>query len=59
MIEGNLDWMQDHMDTLKWGDPDKAFALLMDLMEYFKPKLSRTEMKGPKGSEITYTVKFR
>lgn len=58
MIEGNLEWMQSHMNRVKWSDPDKAFALLMDLMEYFKPKLSRAEVKQDSSGEVTHTIKF-
>lgn len=59
IIEGNLDWMQEQIDSLKAKQPAAAFGLLMDLMEYFKPKLSRTELKAPPGSEVTYKMKFK
>ena len=59
MIEGNLEWMNEHVARLKEEDPAKAFALIMDVMEYFKPKLARTELKAPPGTEVTYTLKFK
>lgn len=59
IIEGNIPWVIDRLTTLKVNDPDKALSVLMEFMEYFKPKLSRQELKAPKGSEVTYTVKFK
>lgn len=59
IIEGNLEWMQRRLEVLKATEPDKAFERIMDLMEYFKPKLSRQELKAPPGSEVTYTLKFK
>lgn len=57
IIEGNLPWMQDHLDTLKASEPEKAFDRLVELMEYFKPKLARTEHTGKVDSEVTVTIK--
>lgn len=59
IIEGNLGWMQDHLEDLKADNPEAAFDRLVDLMEYFKPKLSRQELKAPPGSQVTYTLKFK
>ncbi len=59
IIEGNLPWMMGHLEELQANNPDRAFDRLMDLMEYFKPKLSRQELKAPPGSEVTYTLKFK
>ena len=44
-IEGNLDWMLARIETLKANNPDAAFKMLLDLVEYFKPKLSRQDVK--------------
>lgn len=33
--------------------------LYLKVLEYFKPKLARTEMKAPPGTEVTYTLKFK
>ena len=59
IIEGNLAWMQSHLEDLKEEQPAAAFDRLVELMEYFKPKLSRQELKAPPGSEVTYTLKFK
>lgn len=59
IVEGNLPWMKTHLETLKKNEPEKAFDLIVELMEYFKPKLSRQELKAPPGSEMTYTLKFK
>lgn len=58
IIEGNLAWMQKHMDELKASEPEKAFDRLVELMEYFKPKLARTEHTGKVDSEVTVKHKW-
>jgi hypothetical protein len=55
MIEGNLEKMQAHIEQ-KWeNDPDAAFDRIVELMEYFKPKLSRQEQKH--SGEVKHTIR--
>jgi len=58
IIEGNLDKMRAHIEA-KWNeDPSAAFDLVVELMEYFKPKLARTEHTGKVDSELTVKHKW-
>lgn len=40
-------------------DQVTAANLYLKLLEFHKPKLNRTAMDAPPGSEVTYTLKFK
>lgn len=59
MIEGNLEWAQARIEYLKKNDPDAAMDLFLDLLEYFKPKLARTEVKAEVDQKVSYSINFK
>lgn len=55
LVEGNVDQLQDWLAQIAADEkqgPAVAFKLLMDVMEYHIPKLSRAEHVGDGGGEI-------
>jgi hypothetical protein len=55
LVEGNVDQLQDWLAQIAADEkqgPAVAFKLLMDVMEYHIPKLSRAEHTGADGGEI-------
>lgn len=47
LISGNVDNLQTWLDYVAKDNPVKAFDLLIKMMEFVIPKLSRTEYKDP------------
>lgn len=63
LVEGNVDQLQDWLAQIAADEkqgPAVAFKLLMDVMEYHIPKLSRAEHTGDGGGPIDHslTVQF-
>jgi hypothetical protein len=55
LVEGNVDQLQGWLAAIAADEkqgPAVAFKLLMDVMEYHIPKLSRAEHVGDGGGEI-------
>lgn len=59
IVEGNVEWMVEHIEELKARDPERAMDRLLGLLEYFKPKLSRSEVKQEQSGEVKYTISFK
>ncbi len=47
LIAGNMPKLQIWLDKVAENDPAKAFDLLVKMMEFSIPKLSRTEYRPP------------
>ena len=63
LVEGNVGQLQDWLAQIAADEkqgPAVAFKLLMDVMEYHIPKLSRAEHTGEGGGAIDHslTVQF-
>jgi hypothetical protein len=63
LVEGNIDQLQGWLAAIAADEkqgPAVAFKLLMDVMEYHIPKLSRAEHTGADGGAIdtSLTVTF-
>ena len=56
IVAGNIENIQKWLDDIAGDDPSKAMNLLLQLMEYKIPKLSRTEMKLDADVKGTTTV---
>lgn len=50
--EANAGRMQRWLDQVAKDDPEKAFGMLKDLLEYHVPKLARTEVTGKDGGAV-------
>ncbi len=48
------DWMDSDDADLQY----KAMGLTRDMIEYFKPKLSRTQLSGDEGSQIEFKIGY-
>jgi hypothetical protein len=60
LVEGNVDQLQDWLAQIAADEkqgPAVAFKLLMDVMEYHIPKLSRAEHTGEGGGPIDHSLK--
>ena len=55
VIEGNLSDIQGYFDKLLKSDPEKHYEAWLKLIEYFKPKLQRSEEK----SDTTLTIQIK
>ena len=53
LVSGNQEKLQIWLDKVAKDDPAKAFDLLIKMMEFVIPKLSRTEYKDPAQESIT------
>lgn len=51
-VDANADRLQGWLDKVAREDPEKAFNMVMDLLEYHVPKLARTEHTGQDGGPI-------
>ncbi|APW37644.1 hypothetical protein RD110_10945 [Rhodoferax koreense] len=59
LVEGNIDQLQDWLDQIARDEkqgPAVAFKMLMDVMEYHIPKLSRAEHTGEGGGPIDHNL---
>ena len=59
LVEGNVDQLQDWLAQIAADEkqgPAVAFKLLMDVMEYHIPKLSRAEHTGEGGGPIDHNL---
>ena len=52
IVAGNIENIQKWLDDIAGDDPSKAMNLLLQLMEYKIPKLSRTELVGDKENPL-------
>ncbi len=58
-VDFNSPKLQIWLDKIAEDNPAKAFDLLIKMMEFVIPKLSRTEYKGPETKEnTTITINF-
>lgn len=48
-MEGGIERLEKEMKTL---DPKEFITTMKDLLEYFRPKLARTEHSGPDGKDL-------
>lgn len=53
LVAGNIEKVQGWLDDIAGDDPAKAMNLLLQLMEYKIPKLSRTELAGDKDNPVS------
>ena len=53
IIEGNLDKIEAYINTLP---PEQQFESMLKLLEYFKPKLSRTDIQAEVNATSTVQV---
>ena len=53
-MESGIEKLQEEMDKLEGKEFVREFK---DLMEYFQPKLSRTELTGSKDNPVSITIK--
>ena len=53
-MESGIEKLQDEMDKLEGKEFVREFK---DLMEYFQPKLSRTELTGSDDKPVNITIK--
>lgn len=51
-VDGNAGRLQTWLDAVADSDPEKAFSLFMNVVEYHIPKLARTEHTGKDGGAI-------
>lgn len=51
LVSGNQEKLQIWLDDVAKDDPAKAFDLLLKMMEFVIPKLSRTEYKEPEAEK--------
>jgi len=51
-VDGNAPRLQAWLDDVAADEPEKAFRLFMDVVEYHIPKLARTEHTGKDGGAI-------
>lgn len=56
LVSGNKDKLQIWLDDVAKDDPAKAFDLLIKMMEFVIPKLSRTEYKDPARESTTQQI---
>lgn len=59
LVEGNVDQLQDWLAQIAADEkqgPAVAFKLLMDVMEYHIPKLSRAEHTGEGGGPVDLSL---
>lgn len=52
----NVDKLQAWLDRIAETDPDKAYKLFMDTLEYHIPKLSRAEISAEVEQKVTITA---
>lgn len=51
-VDGNAGRLQAWLDAVAETEPERAFSLFMDVVEYHIPKLARTEHTGEGGGPI-------
>lgn len=56
LVEANLSKLQDSWERVNEKDPAKAIDLILNLAEYFLPKLARIEHVGQDGKAIEYQI---
>ncbi len=57
IVDGNVDNFQNWIDEVAKKNPEKAFDMIMKIMEFTLPKLKAVEMKGLEQREpITIVV---
>jgi hypothetical protein len=55
-VENNIDDFQTWLTQI--DDPSKRFAIIIQMSEYFIPKLNRTELTGEDGKDLFTNVTF-
>jgi hypothetical protein len=55
-VENNIDDFQVWLSQI--DDPAKRFAIIIQISEYFVPKLNRTEVTGQDGKDLFSNVTF-
>jgi hypothetical protein len=56
LLENNLDNMTIWIEKIGKKNPSYAFTLMLQLAEYNIPKLSRAEMTGTDGADLTMNI---
>ena len=51
-VENNVDQFQSWLNRIAEKDPKAAFQCVLDVSEYYIPKLQRTEISGPDGGPV-------
>ena len=51
-VDGNAHRLQDWLDQIAEGDPERAFTLFQSVIEYHVPKLARSELTGAGGTPL-------
>jgi hypothetical protein len=57
LVELNLDNMKMWLEQVGEEDPYKAVSLMLQLSEYFIPKMTRTEITGQDGTPLYTDIK--
>lgn len=53
-VDANAERLQGWLDKIAKTEPEKAFRMVMDVVEYHVPKLARTEVTGSDGGPIIF-----
>lgn len=57
-VDGNADRVQQWLDEIYENDgPKAAWDCFVDVIEFHVPKLARTELTGPNGSQLSVVVR--
>lgn len=55
-VESNTPKLQDWLDKIARKDPEKAFNMVLALIEFHVPKLQRQEVTGADGQPLQFVV---
>lgn len=55
-VDGNSHRLQEWLDQIAEGNPEKAFTLFQSIIEYHVPKLARTEIEANVKTQATLVV---
>jgi len=59
IVEGNIDNFQTWIDEVAKRNPERAFDMVVKLMEFTLPKLKAVEMTSEGGKDVTINVSYR
>lgn len=57
IAERNVTQLEKWLDRIASEDPNKAADLFLRMIEYHIPKLQRSELTGPNGSQLSVVVR--
>jgi len=56
LLTNSIPKLKDWLERVGEDDPARALTIVKDLAEYHIPKLSRTELTGPKGGPVQAVI---